>query len=93
MICLAVLDRTLVLLPVDVKMGVWLEREQEELPDRQHRKPVYFSTGFLQERKPYGCERDETVEFMLSALVFNSDSARRVSDSRFVWRFIISSLV
>lgn len=42
MICLAVLDGTLVLLPVDVKMGVWLEREQEELPDRQHRKPVYF---------------------------------------------------
>lgn len=37
-----VLSETLNLLPVGVKMWAWFEREQEELPDRQHRKPVYF---------------------------------------------------
>lgn len=62
----------------------WLEREQEELFESQYRKPVYFCTGFLQERKLYGRGRDETVEFVLSALVFNSDGARRVGDSHFI---------
>lgn len=57
---------------------------QEEAFDRHHRKPVCF-IRLLKETSTHGCYRNETVECVFSAFIFDSDSAGWVSEYRVIF--------